>query len=251
LTVKNGCSKMELSHHMHEGLQFQVVRMKKRLPAFLLAAMLVASLAACSGGEEEPAKTVGSLPADGQTEETNPSREQATLTEPSITLAAEPSNTLATGKVSASEKPSATGAVEKTAVKRVESTPTVPSAQKTAAFTFSQKFPLEIVCYGARFQITDAKISAVEMSGDGCSFQFSCSAKRLEDGVDGAKNCTVRIKWLNESGKQVKATTAGIGLLKPGESGHGNTTLGMKSSEMQASPNHRFTVVLEGYGTAQ
>ena len=73
---------------------------------------------------------------------------------------------------------------------------------------------------------------SLEMSGDGCSFQFSCSAKRLEDEVDGAKNCTVRIKWLNESGKQVKATTAGIGLLKPGESGHGNTTLGKKSSEM-------------------
>ncbi|MFR9112982.1 MAG: hypothetical protein ACLVJ7_14745 [Acutalibacteraceae bacterium] len=110
---------------------------------------------------------------------------------------------------------------------------------------------MEIVCYGARFQITDAKISAVEMSGDGCSFQFRCSAKRLEDGIAGAKNCTVRIKWLDENGKQVKATTAGVGMLEVGESGRGNTTLGMKASEMQSSPNHRFTVVLEGYGTAQ
>jgi len=89
------------------------------------------------------------------------------------------------------------------------------------------------------------------MSGDGCSFQFRCSAKRLEDGIAGAKNCTVRIKWLDENGKQVKATTAGVGMLEVGESGRGNTTLGMKASEMQSSPNHRFTVVLEGYGTAQ
>ena len=145
----------------------------------------------------------------------------------------------------------ATGAAEKNTAKRAESTSTAQSAQKTAAFTFSQKFPLEIVCYGARFQITDAKISAVEMSGDGCSFQFRCSAKRLEDGIAGAKNCTVRIKWLDENGKQVKATTAGVGMLEVGESGRGNTTLGMKASEMQSSPNHRFTVVLEGYGTAQ
>ena len=116
---------------------------------------------------------------------------------------------------------------------------------------FLKNFRWEIVCYGARFQITDAKISAVEMSGDGCSFQFRCSAKRLEDGIAGAKNCTVRIKWLDENGKQVKATTAGVGMLEVGESGRGNTTLGMKASEMQSSPNHRFTVVLEGYGTAQ
>lgn len=122
---------------------------------------------------------------------------------------------------------------------------------KDGCFYFFSKIPLEIVCYGARFQITDAKISAVEMSGDGCSFQFRCSAKRLEDGIAGAKNCTVRIKWLDENGKQVKATTAGVGMLEVGESGRGNTTLGMKASEMQSSPNHRFTVVLEGYGTAQ
>ena len=161
--------------------------MKKRLPAFLLAAMLVASLAACSVGEGELPETAGSSLTNGQTGETNPSSKPVGLTEPSTILAAEPSSALTTERVPASKKPAATGAAEKNTAKRAESTSTAQSAQKTAAFTFSQKFPLEIVCYGARFQITDAKISAVEMSGDGCSFQFRCSAKRLEDGIAGAK----------------------------------------------------------------
>lgn len=41
-----------------------------------------------------------------------------------------------------------------------------------------------------------------------------------------------------------------IGSLDEGETGRCNTVMGMKASEMQGSPNSRFTVFLEGYGEA-
>jgi hypothetical protein len=131
------------------------------------------------------------------------------------------------------------------------SAPTTSNAIKAAAFTFSQTFPLEITAYGARFQILDAAISGVKMDADGgCTFNFSCSAKRLEDGIAGKKTCAVRVKWFNENGEQVKATGPAIGSLGVGETGRCNTVMGMKASEMQGSPNSRFTVSLEGYGEA-
>ena len=95
--------------------------MKKRLPAFLLAAMLVASLAACSVGEGELPETAGSSLTNGQTGETNPSSKPVGLTEPFTILAAEPSSALTTERVPASKKPAATGAAEKNTAKRAES----------------------------------------------------------------------------------------------------------------------------------
>lgn len=84
----------------------------------------------------------------------------------------------------------------------------------------------------------------------GCTFDFICHAKRLEDGIAGKKACAVRVKWFNEAGEQVKATGPAVGSLEVGETGNCRTAMGMKPSEMQGSPNDRFTVRLEGYGEA-
>ena len=227
--------------------------MKKQVFAVLLACILAASLAACSGVEEEPSGAGESLSSGAQEQTVTPA--QTTADSGSDTAVAEKTEREETMRGNAATQPPSTKAPVKTthaAEKATDPhTEKATAAQKTATFTFSQKFPIEVTCYGARVQILSAEISAVKMTENGCSFDFICSAKRLEDGLGGEKSCSVRIKWLDENGKQVKATTAGIGLLAEGETGRGNTAIGMKASELQSSPNHRFTVVLEGYGTAQ
>ena len=221
--------------------------MIKRATAVLFAVVFAASLASCAEPKPTPASTTGSSASDT---EPGPTTTQSTgeFSGVSSTASAEsPSSATRTTARPASTKTT----VKKTTRLPPTSAPTTSNAIKAAAFTFSQTFPLEITAYGARFQILDAAISGVKMDADGgCTFNFSCSAKRLEDGIAGKKTCAVRVKWFNENGEQVKATGPAIGSLDVGETGRCNTVMGMKASEMQGSPNSRFTVSLEGYGEA-
>ena len=220
--------------------------MIKRATAVLFAVVFAASLASCAEPKPTPASTTGSSASDTEPGPTTQSTGESSGV--SSTASAEsPSSATRTTARPASTKTTA----EKTTAKKTTLAPPTSSAIKAAAFTFSQTFPLEITAYGARFQILDAAISGVKMDADGgCTFNFSCSAKRLEDGIAGKKTCAVRVKWFNENGEQVKATGPAIGSLDEGETGRCNTVMGMKASEMQGSPNSRFTVFLEGYGEA-
>jgi hypothetical protein len=218
----------------------------KRATAVLFAVVFAASLASCAEPKPTPASTTGSSASDTEPGPTTQSTGESSGV--SSTASAEsPSSATRTTARPASTKTT----VKKTTRIPPTSAPTTSNAIKAAAFTFSQTFPLEITAYGARFQILDAAISGVKMDADGgCTFNFSCSAKRLEDGIAGKKTCAVRVKWFNENGEQVKATGPAIGSLGVGETGRCNTVMGMKASEMQGSPNSRFTVSLEGYGEA-
>jgi len=218
----------------------------KRAVAVLFAVVFAASLASCAEPKPTPASTTGSSASDMEPGPTTQSTGESSGV--SSTASAEsPSSATRTTARPASTKTT----VKKTTRLPPTSAPTTSNAIKAAAFTFSQTFPLEITAYGARFQILDAAISGVKMDADGgCTFNFSCSAKRLEDGIAGKKTCAVRVKWFNENGEQVKATGPAIGSLDVGETGRCNTVMGMKASEMQGSPNSRFTVSLEGYGEA-
>ncbi len=220
--------------------------MIKRATAVLFAVVFAASLASCAEPKPTPASTTGSSASDTEPGPTTQSTGESSGV--SSTASAEsPSSATRTTARPASTKTT----VKKTTRIPPTSAPTTSNAIKAAAFTFSQTFPLEITAYGARFQILDAAISGVKMDADGgCTFNFSCSAKRLEDGIAGKKTCAVRVKWFNENGEQVKATGPAIGSLGVGETGRCNTVMGMKASEMQGSPNSRFTVSLEGYGEA-
>ena len=220
--------------------------MIKRATAVLFAVVFAASLASCAEPKPTPASTTGSSTSDTEPGPTTQSTGESSGV--SSTASAEsPSSATRTTARPASTKTT----VKKTTRIPPTSAPTTSNAIKAAAFTFSQTFPLEITAYGARFQILDAAISGVKMDADGgCTFNFSCSAKRLEDGIAGKKTCAVRVKWFNENGEQVKATGPAIGSLGVGETGRCNTVMGMKASEMQGSPNSRFTVSLEGYGEA-
>ena len=220
--------------------------MIKRATAVLFAVVFAASLASCAEPKPTPASTTGSSASDTEPGPTTQSTGESSGV--SSTASAEsPSSATRTTARPASTKTT----VKKTTRIPPTSAPTTSNAIKAAAFTFSQTFPLEITAYGARFQILDAAISGVKMDADGgCTFNFSCSAKRLEDGIAGKKTCAVRVKWFNENGEQVKATGPAIGSLGVGETGRYNTVMGMKASEMQGSPNSRFTVSLEGYGEA-
>lgn len=220
--------------------------MIKRAVAVLFAVVFAASLASCAEPKPTPASTTGSSASDMEPGPTTQSTGESSGV--SSTASAEsPSSATRTTARPASTKTT----VKKTTRLPPTSAPTTSNAIKAAAFTFSQTFPLEITAYGARFQILDAAISGVKMDADGgCTFNFSCSAKRLEDGIAGKKTCAVRVKWFNENGEQVKATGPAIGSLGVGETGRCNTVMGMKASEMQGSPNSRFTVSLEGYGEA-
>lgn len=220
--------------------------MIKRATAVLFAVVFAASLASCAEPKPTPASTTGSSASDTEPGPTTQSTGESSGV--SSTASAEsPSSATRTTARPASTKTT----VKKTTRIPPTSAPTTSNAIKAAAFTFSQTFPLEITAYGARFQILDAAISGVKMDADGgCTFNFSCSAKRLEDGIAGKKTCAVRVKWFNENGEQVKATGPAIGSLGVGETGRCNTVMGMKASEMQGSPNSRFTVFLEGYGEA-
>ena len=220
--------------------------MIKRATAVLFAVVFAASLASCAEPKPTPASTPGSSASDTEPGPTTQSTGESSGV--SSTASAEsPSSATRTTARPASTKTT----VKKTTRIPPTSAPTTSNAIKAAAFTFSQTFPLEITAYGARFQILDAAISGVKMDADGgCTFNFSCSAKRLEDGIAGKKTCAVRVKWFNENGEQVKATGPAIGSLGVGETGRCNTVMGMKASEMQGSPNSRFTVSLEGYGEA-
>lgn len=220
--------------------------MIKRATAVLFAVVFAASLASCAEPKPTPASTTGSSASDTELGPTTQSTGESSGV--SSTASAEsPSSATRTTARPASTKTT----VKKTTRIPPTSAPTTSNAIKAAAFTFSQTFPLEITAYGARFQILDAAISGVKMDADGgCTFNFSCSAKRLEDGIAGKKTCAVRVKWFNENGEQVKATGPAIGSLGVGETGRCNTVMGMKASEMQGSPNSRFTVSLEGYGEA-
>ncbi len=220
--------------------------MIKRAVAVLFAVVFAASLASCAEPKPTPASTTGSSASDMEPGPTTQSTGESSGV--SSTASAEsPSSATRTTARPASTKTT----VKKTTRLPPTSAPTTSNAIKAAAFTFSQTFPLEITAYGARFQILDAAISGVKMDADGgCTFNFSCSAKRLEDGIAGKKTCAVRVKWFNENGEQVKATGPAIGSLDVGETGRCNTVMGMKASEMQGSPNSRFTVSLEGYGEA-
>ena len=221
--------------------------MIKRATAVLFAVVFAASLASCAEPKPTPASTTGSSASDTEPGPTTQSTGESSGV--SSTASAEsPSSATRTTARPASTKTT----VKKTTRIPPTSAPTTSNAIKAAAFTFSQTFPLEITAYGARFQILDAAISGVKMDADGgCTFNFSCSAKRLEDGIAGKKTCAVRVKWFNENGEQVKATGPAIGSLGVGETGRCNTVMGMKASEMQGSPNSRFTVSLEGYGEAR
>lgn len=221
--------------------------MIKRAVAVLFAVVFEASLASCAEPKPTPASTTGSSASDMEPGPTTQSTGESSGV--SSTASAEsPSSATRTTARPASTKTT----VKKTTRLPPTSAPTTSNAIKAAAFTFSQTFPLEITAYGARFQILDAAISGVKMDADGgCTFNFSCSAKRLEDGIAGKKTCAVRVKWFNENGEQVKATGPAIGSLDVGETGRCNTVMGMKASEMQGSPNSRFTVSLEGYGEAR
>lgn len=220
--------------------------MIKRAVAVLFAVVFAASLASCAEPKPTPASTTGSSASDMEPGPTTQSTGESSGV--SSTASAEsPSSATRTTARPASTKTT----VKKTTRLPPTSAPTTSNAIKAAAFTFSQTFPLEITAYGARFQILDAAISGVKMDADGgCTFNFSCSAKRLEDGIAGKKTCAVRVKWFNENGEQVNATGPAIGSLDVGETGRCNTVMGMKASEMQGSPNSRFTVSLEGYGEA-
>ena len=220
--------------------------MIKRAVAVLFAVVFAASLASCAESKPTPTSTTGSSASDTEPGPTTQSTGESSGV--SSTASAEsPSSATRTTARPASTKTT----VKKTTRIPPTSAPTTSNAIKAAAFTFSQTFPLEITAYGARFQILDAAISGVKMDADGgCTFNFSCSAKRLEDGIAGKKTCAVRVKWFNENGEQVKATGPAIGSLDVGETGRCNTVMGMKASEMQGSPNSRFTVSLEGYGEA-
>ena len=220
--------------------------MIKRAVAVLFAVVFAASLASCAEPKPTPASTTGSSASDMEPGPTTQSTGESSGV--SSTASAEsPSSATRTTARPASTKTT----VKKTTRLPPTSAPTTSNAIKAAAFTFSQTCPLEITAYGARFQILDAAISGVKMDADGgCTFNFSCSAKRLEDGIAGKKTCAVRVKWFNENGEQVKATGPAIGSLDVGETGRCNTVMGMKASEMQGSPNSRFTVSLEGYGEA-
>ena len=220
--------------------------MIKRATAVLFAVVFAASLASCAEPKPTPASTTGSSASDTEPGPTTQSTGESSGV--SSTASAEsPSSATRTTARPASTKTT----VKKTTRIPPTSAPTTSNAIKAAAFTFSQTFPLEITAYGARFQILDAAISGVKMDADGgCTFNFSCSAKRLEDGIAGKKTCAVRVKWFNENGEQVKATGPAIGSLGVGETGRCNTVMGMKASKMQGSPNSRFTVSLEGYGEA-
>lgn len=220
--------------------------MIKRAVAVLFAVVFAASLASCAEPKPTPASTTGSSASDTEPGPTTQSTGESSGV--SSTASAEsPSSATRTTARPASTKTT----VKKTTRIPPTSAPTTSNAIKAAVFTFSQTFPLEITTYGARFQILDAAISGVKMDADGgCTFNFSCSAKRLEDGIAGKKTCAVRVKWFNENGEQVKATGPAIGSLDVGETGRCNTVMGMKASEMQGSPNSRFTVSLEGYGEA-
>lgn len=220
--------------------------MIKRATAVLFAVVFAASLASCAEPKPTPASTTGSSASDTEPGPTTQSTGESSGV--SSTASAEsPSSATRTTARPASTKTT----VKKTTRIPPTSAPTTSNAIKAAAFTFSQTFPLEITAHGARFQILDAAISGVKMDADGgCTFNFSCSAKRLEDGIAGKKTCAVRVKWFNENGEQVKATGPAIGSLGVGETGRCNTVMGMKASEMQGSPNSRFTVSLEGYGEA-
>ena len=220
--------------------------MIKRAVAVLFAVVFAASLASCAEPKPTPASTTGSSASDMEPGPTTQSTGESSGV----------SSTASAERPSSATRTTARPASTKTTVKKTTrlpptSAPTTSNAIKAAAFTFSQTFPLEITAYGARFQILDAAISGVKMDADGgCTFNFSCSAKRLEDGIAGKKTCAVRVKWFNENGEQVKATGPAIGSLDVGETGRCNTVMGMKASEMQGSPNSRFTVSLEGYGEA-
>lgn len=221
--------------------------MIKRAVAVLFTVVFAASLASCAEPKPTPASTTGSSASDT---EPGPTTTQSTGESSGV------SSTASAESSSSATRTTARPASTKTTVKKTTripptSAPTTSNAIKAAAFTFSQTFPLEITAYGARFQILNAAISGVKMDADGgCTFNFSCSAKRLEDGIAGKKTCAVRVKWFNENGEQVKATGPAIGSLDVGETGRCNTVMGMKASEMQGSPNSRFTVSLEGYGEA-
>lgn len=221
--------------------------MIKRAVAVLFAVVFAASLASCAEPKPTPASTTGSSASDT---EPGPTTTQSTGESSGVSSTASAESPYSATRTTARPVSTKT-TVKKTTGLPPTSAPTTSNAIKAAAFTFSQTFPLEITAYGARFQILDAAISGVKMDADGgCTFDFSCSAKRLEDGIAGKKTCAVRVKWFNENGEQVKATGPAIGSLDVGETGRCNTAMGMKASEMQGSPNSRFTVSLEGYGEA-
>lgn len=219
----------------------------KRVMAIVFASALAFSLVSCAEPELSPSSTTAESSALETALKTT--AEQSTLSSTSLSSTVPTETTKPT-----TLRPRTTtisSSVRQTTEKRATAAPTTQSPQKAAAFTFSQTFPLEITSYGARFQILDAKITAVNMDADGgCTFDFVCNAKRLEDGIVGKKTCAIRIKWLNESGEQVKTTAPAIGSLDVGETGRCNTSMGMKPSEMQGSADSRFTVLLEGYGEA-
>lgn len=220
--------------------------MLKRAVAVLFTVVFAASLASCAEPKLTPASTTGSSASDTEPGPTTQSTGESSGVSSTASAESPYSATRTTARPASTKT-----TVKKTTRLPPTSAPTTSSAIKAAAFTFSQTFPLEITAYGARFQILDAAISGVKMDADGgCTFNFSCSAKRLEDGIAGKKTCAVRVKWFNENGEQVKATGPAIGSLDEGETGRCNTVMGMKASEMQGSPNSRFTVFLEGYGEA-
>lgn len=220
--------------------------MIKRATAVLFTVVFAASLASCAEPKPTPTSTTGSSASDTEPGPTTQSTGESSGVSSTASAESPYSATRTTARPASTKT-----TVKKTTRLPPTSAPTTSNAIKAAAFTFSQTFPLEITAYGARFQILDAAISGVKMDADGgCTFNFSCSAKRLEDGIAGKKTCAVRVKWFNENGEQVKATGPAIGSLDVGETGRCNTVMGMKASEMQGSPNSRFTVSLEGYGEA-
>ena len=203
--------------------------MKKRVASVFLAVMVLFSLASCASSSESAPSTASSSAA--QTKTTAEQNTSGTSDVFSDTTTVAPTTI----------KP----ADETTAKDPTTTSPTQPPVQ-APTFTFSQKFPLEITSYGARFQILDAAISNVQMDGEGgCIFDFSCSAKRLDDGIAEAKTCAVQVKWFNGSGEQVKKTGQAVGKLAVGETGSCNTAIGRA-----CSPGDCFTVTLEGQGTA-
>ena len=225
--------------------------MIKRATAVLFAVVFAASLASCAEPKPTPASTTGSSASDTEPGPTTQSTGESIGVSSTASAESPSSATRTTARPASTKTTAEKTTAKKTTLAPPTSAPTTSSAIKAAAFTFSQTFPLEITAYGARFQILDAAISGVKMDADGgCTFNFSCSAKRLEDGIAGKKTCAVRVKWFNENGEQVKATGPAIGSLDEGETGRCNTVMGMKASEMQGSPNSRFTVFLEGYGEA-
>ncbi len=251
LTAAYRCGMMRL-YRFRVEIRKDGIPLTKRIIAVWIAAALVVSLTSC-GEAHLPASSTAEPSishTDAQTTVAS-STTGSSCAATTIETESRPPATQATTRDAAPSKPPSTGVTSRTTTKERSTTSTTPSAQKAATFTFSQTFPLEITSYGARFQILDASISAVQMDAEGgCTFDFICQAKRLEDGIAGKKTCAVRVIWFNEAGEQVKATGPAVGSLEVGETGSCRTAIGMKPVEMQGSPNGRFTVRLEGYGEA-